>query len=149
MISLIKCTGSCNVLSPKKCVPKETKDINVKAYNMITNRNVAKALREHISCECKCKFSSTAYNSKQKWNNKTFQCECKNYRKFKENYRWNRSTNICDKYFAHSFISDYINIDNYYYLLSLCKTERYNIKWKKAKLKKFVLKIVRVISSMT
>ena len=34
MISLNKCTGSCNVLSPKLCVPKETKDINVKAFNM-------------------------------------------------------------------------------------------------------------------
>ena len=31
MISLNKCTGSCNVLSPPKiCVTKETKDINVK-----------------------------------------------------------------------------------------------------------------------
>ena len=27
MISLNKCTGTCNVLSPKICVPKETKDI--------------------------------------------------------------------------------------------------------------------------
>ena len=27
MISLNKCNGSCNVLSPKMCVPKETKDI--------------------------------------------------------------------------------------------------------------------------
>ena len=26
MISLDKCTGSCNVLSPKICVTKETKD---------------------------------------------------------------------------------------------------------------------------
>ena len=25
MISLNKCTGSCNILSPKICVPKETK----------------------------------------------------------------------------------------------------------------------------
>ena len=25
MISLNKCTGSCNVLSPKICVPKETR----------------------------------------------------------------------------------------------------------------------------
>ena len=30
MISLDKCTGGCKVLSPKLCVPKETKDINVK-----------------------------------------------------------------------------------------------------------------------
>ena len=29
IISLNKCTGSCNVLSPKICVPKETKDIYI------------------------------------------------------------------------------------------------------------------------
>ena len=44
MMSLNKCTGSCNVLSPKICVPKETKDINVKAFNMITNKDEAKAM---------------------------------------------------------------------------------------------------------
>ena len=38
MISLNKCTGSCNSLFPKICVPKETKDKNVKAFNMITNK---------------------------------------------------------------------------------------------------------------
>ena len=57
-------TGSCNVLSPKVCVPKETKDINIKAFNMITNKNEAKAMTEHISCDSKCKFNST----NQKWN---------------------------------------------------------------------------------
>ena len=38
MITLNKCTGSCNVLSPNICVPKGTKNINVKALNMITNK---------------------------------------------------------------------------------------------------------------
>ena len=38
MISINKCTGSCNVLSPKICVPKETKDVNVKAFNMIKTK---------------------------------------------------------------------------------------------------------------
>ena len=65
MISLNKCTGSCNVLSPKICVPKETKDINVKAFNMITNKDEAKAMTEHISCHCKCIFNSKTCNSKQ------------------------------------------------------------------------------------
>ena len=97
MISLNKCTGSCNVLSPKICVPKETKDINVKAFNMITNKNEAKAMTEHISCDCKCKFNSTTCNSNQKWNNKTCQCECKNYRTCKKDYSWNRSTYIFQK----------------------------------------------------
>ena len=44
MISLDKCTGSCNVLCPKICVPKETKDINVKAFNMIINKKEAKTM---------------------------------------------------------------------------------------------------------
>ena len=44
MISLNKCTGICNVFSPKTCAPKETKDINVKGFNMITNKNEAKAV---------------------------------------------------------------------------------------------------------
>ena len=55
MISLGKCTGSCNVLFAKICVPKETKDINVKAFNMIKNKNEAETMTKHISCDCKCK----------------------------------------------------------------------------------------------
>ena len=43
-------------------------------------------------------------------------------------------------YFAHSFIFNNITIDNYYYLLSLCKTKRYNIKWKIINFKKFGIK---------
>ena len=30
IVSLDKCSGSCNVLSPKICAPKETKYINVR-----------------------------------------------------------------------------------------------------------------------
>ena len=48
MISLDKCSGSCNVLSPKICVPKETKDINVKAFNIITNKEIKMNLKHNI-----------------------------------------------------------------------------------------------------
>ena len=41
MVSLNKCTGSCKVLSPKICVPKEAKDIYVEAFNIITNKDEA------------------------------------------------------------------------------------------------------------
>ena len=71
MISLDTCTGSCNVLSRKTCVPKETKYINVKVFNIIMNKNEAKAMTKHISCDCKCKFNSTKCNLNQKWNSKT------------------------------------------------------------------------------
>ena len=58
MSSLDNCIRSCNVLSPKVCVPKVTKYINFKAFNMIANKNEAK---KRISCECKCKFNSTQH----------------------------------------------------------------------------------------
>ena len=50
---------------------KEPKDINVKAFNMISNKNEAKAMREHISRDCKYEFNNTVCNSNQNWNNKT------------------------------------------------------------------------------
>ena len=96
MIGLNKCTGSCNVLSQKICVPKETKDINVKAFNMITNTNEAKAMIGRISCDCKCKFNSTTCNSNQEWNYKTCQCKYKNHDKHEKDYSWNPSTCICE-----------------------------------------------------
>ena len=96
MFNLNKCIGSCNVLSPKICVTKERKDINVKVFNMITKKNEGKAKKEHISCYCKCKFNSTTCNSKQKWNKKTCQCECKKYCECKENYSCDSSACICE-----------------------------------------------------
>ena len=65
MISLNKCIRTLNVLSPKMCVLNETKDINVKAFNMITNKIEAKKMTKHIACDCKCKFNSTTCNSNQ------------------------------------------------------------------------------------
>ena len=62
MIILNNSTGSCDVLSPKICVRKETKDINVKAFNMITKKGESKAMIEHISCDSKCKFNSIISN---------------------------------------------------------------------------------------
>ena len=63
MISLDKCSGSCNVLSPKICVPKATKDINVKVLNMTTNKNEAKTTTKYTSCDCKCTFNSATCKS--------------------------------------------------------------------------------------
>ena len=64
MIILDKCNGSCNVLSPKICTPKETEDIHaVKVFNTTASKNEAKTIPKHISCDCRCKFNSTTYNS--------------------------------------------------------------------------------------
>ena len=87
MISLEKCSGSYNgIRSPKIFVPKEKNNINVKAVNLITNKNEAQAMKRYISYDCKCKFNSTICNSNQKWNSKTYQCESENYHKPKKDY---------------------------------------------------------------
>ena len=70
MISLNKYSGNYNAFSPKMSVPKEIKDINVKAVNMIRNNDEAKAMAEYISGDCKYKFNRTTCSSKQKWNSK-------------------------------------------------------------------------------
>ena len=73
MISLDKCTESCNVLSLKYALQK-TKNKRYKfhkVFNMITNKNEAGAMTKHVLCDCNGKFNSTACNSNQKWNNKT------------------------------------------------------------------------------
>ena len=84
MIGLDKCTGSCDILSSKICLLKETKDIK------------AKTIAKHISCDIKSKFNSTTCNSNQNHNNKICQCEFKNYRRCKKDYSWNPSTCICE-----------------------------------------------------
>ena len=67
------------------------------AYHNISYHIIAyHGITEHISCGCKCKFNSTIFNSKQQWNNKAYQCECKNYHKFKKGYSWNSSACICE-----------------------------------------------------
>ena len=63
MISLDKCTGSCIVVSPKICVLKEAKDVNIKAFNATAKKIEAKTMTKHISCNCKCKLNSTTCNS--------------------------------------------------------------------------------------
>ena len=69
---------------------------HLKGFNVITNKNEAKAMTKHISCDCKCKFSSTTCNSNQKWNSKTCQCQCRNYHECEKDYSWNPSTCICE-----------------------------------------------------
>ena len=52
----------------QKYVPKETKDINLKAFNMTTNYYKAKEMIELVVC--KYKLNTATCNSNQKWNNK-------------------------------------------------------------------------------
>ena len=69
---------------PQNYLFQKKQKIFVKAFNMITNKKEAKPMTQHILCDYKCKFNSITCKSNQKWNNKTCQCECKNYLKWKK-----------------------------------------------------------------
>ena len=63
---------------------------------------------KHISCDCKCEFSSTTCNSKEKWNTEICPCESKNYCMCKNDYSWNPSTCICENgKYLKSIVDDY------------------------------------------
>ena len=69
MINLDEYSGSCSDSSRKICVLKETKDLNVKAFNMLSNKNSdreAKTVTGKISCDCQCQVNSTTCKLNQK-----------------------------------------------------------------------------------
>ena len=77
-VKLDRCVGSCNTLhdlSNKVCLPNKTEHLNLSKFNMITGVNISKALTNHISCECKCKYDRGKYNSDQWRNNDKCRCE--------------------------------------------------------------------------
>ena len=67
-VKLDRCIGSCNALndlSNKVFVPNKTEDLNLSVSNMTAGINESKTLTKDISCECKCKFDGTKFNSIQ------------------------------------------------------------------------------------
>ena len=92
------------------------------------NKIEAKVITQHISCDCKSKFNSTTCNSNQTWNNKTCQCESKNYCKFKNSYSWNPSAFIGDnsKYLKSIVDTSVIECDEIIFVMDILSTKMTN-----------------------
>ena len=103
-------------------------DINVKTFNTITNKNEVKTMAKDISCDYKCKFNSTTCSSNQKWNNKTCQCECKNYCTCKKDCSWNPSTCIYEnsKYVKSIADTSVIECDEIITVMNIVLTKKTN-----------------------
>ena len=92
--------GSFNTVnnwSNKVCVPNKTENLNLSVFNIITGLNRSKALRKHISCECKCRSYERKCVSDQWWNSDKCQCECKKLHVCEKYYVWNPATCNCEK----------------------------------------------------
>ena len=43
-------------------VPNETEDLNLSIFSIITGTTESKALTNHKSCKCECKFHARKFN---------------------------------------------------------------------------------------
>ena len=70
-IKVDKCVGSCNDKDNpyfKVCTPEVAKNISVKIFDLISQKNVLKNITFHKSCKCDCLLDEKVCNNKQKWN---------------------------------------------------------------------------------
>ena len=83
-IRMNKCSGNCNNINnsyAKICVPDVIKDLNVKAFNLMSRTNETRFIKWHEKCKCECRLDAIVCNNKQRWNKNKCICECKEYMK--------------------------------------------------------------------
>ena len=79
-IKIKKCKGSCNAISDsyaKICVPNQSKNTNVKVFNLMSRTNETRHIKWHKTCKCKYRLDACICNNKQRWNDDKCRCECK------------------------------------------------------------------------
>ena len=67
-ITISKCKGSCNTINDpyaKLCVPDTIKNINIKAFNLMSRTNETRHIEWHKTCKCKCRLDASVCNNKQ------------------------------------------------------------------------------------
>ena len=74
------CSGICNNINDpyaKMCVPDVIKDLNVKAFNLMSRTNETRHIKWNETCKCICTLDAKICNNKQCWNKDKCRCECK------------------------------------------------------------------------
>ena len=77
-IKASKYSGSCNNtndLCAKLCIPEVVKSLNVKVFNLMSRTNETRHIKQHETCNYKCRLDASVCNNKQRWNDNN--CMCK------------------------------------------------------------------------
>ena len=113
-IKTSKWSSSCNNINnpcAKLCVSDVVKNLNVKVFNLVSQTNETRRLKWHEMCKCKCRFNSSVFNNKQRWNDDKYRCECKELIDkgvCDKGFIWNPRNCECGSYRSCDF-SDYKN----------------------------------------
>ena len=79
-VKISKCSGSCNNANDpyaNLCVPDLSKDMNLKAFNLISRTYETRYIKWHDTCQCKCRLDTSVCNNKQRRNEDKYRCECR------------------------------------------------------------------------
>ena len=98
-IKVDKCFESCNDKDNpyfKVCLPDSIKNISVKCFDLISQKNVLKNISFHQSCQCGCLLDTKVCNNLQKWSKDKCTCECLKIRKCDIDYSWNVNNCRCE-----------------------------------------------------
>ena len=79
-IKTSNCGGSCNNVSDpyaKLCVPDAVKNLNIRAFNLMSRTNETRRIEWHEAFKYKCRLDAGVCNNKQRWNEDKCRCECK------------------------------------------------------------------------
>ena len=79
-IKASKCSGSCNNINnlhAKLRVPDVSKNVNVKAFNLMSRTNEKRHIEWHETCKCKCRLDTSVCNNKKRLSDEKCRCECK------------------------------------------------------------------------
>ena len=86
------CVESCNDQDNpyfKVCLPDVVKNISVKVFDLISQKNVLRSVSFHKSSKCDCLLDEKVCNNKQEWNKDICRCECFEIKECSDNYSWN------------------------------------------------------------
>ena len=75
-----KCGGSCNNIDDpyaKLCVLDVVKNLNDRAFNLMTRTNETRHIEWHETCKRKFRLDASVCNNKKCWNEDKCRCECK------------------------------------------------------------------------
>ena len=116
-VKVNKCSGNCNNINDpyaRLCVPNVVKNINLKAFNLMSWSNQTKQIKWLESCKRECRLNSIVCNIKQRWNEDKYRCECKELVEKQEcdkGFLWNPSNCNCECNISCN-TSEYLNYRN-------------------------------------
>ena len=100
---VLKQVNACNNINDpyaKICVPDVVKNVNVKAFNLMSRTNETRHIKWHETCKCNCRLDGSVCNNKQRWNDDKCRYECKELidkGACNKGFIWNPSNCECER----------------------------------------------------